>query len=78
MKDLFDAPASPRNPAPAPEKVPDAPPEKAKPALPCVKPWDGVNHKCRVGGGDAPFSDNGGLSWFCKWHAPPRFFPGDR
>lgn len=33
---------------------------------------------CRVGGGDACFSDNGGQTWFCRKHRTRGFLPSDR
>jgi hypothetical protein len=78
--DLFDfgfddpAPSEVKKPAPAPAPPP---PEPAK-IEPCARrPWSG-GYRCRVGGGDACFSDNNGGSWFCRIHAPRGFFPADR
>lgn len=46
---------------------------------PCTRPFTGEpSHRCRIGGGDAGYSDNGGRSWFCGAHRPRDFLPKDR
>lgn len=78
MADLFDFgfddPAPTELPPPAP---PPAPPLPEAP-LPCDGPARPGGYVCRVGKGDAFMSDNGGLSWFCRTHRPPGFFPHER
>jgi hypothetical protein len=77
MPDLFDFGFD----DPAPEELPAAAPPPPPPPAPLVKcprrRWSG-GYACRVGGGDACFSDNNGASWFCAPHAPRGFFPADR
>lgn len=74
MPDLFDFGFD--DPAPAELKPAPAPPPAQAPApKPCARKAWSLGHVCRVGKGDASFSDNGGLSWFCGGHAPADFFP---
>lgn len=79
MPDLFDfgfddpAPAEVKKPLPAPPP----PPPPAAPR-PCERRAWTNGHVCRVGGGDACFSDDSGRTWFCRIHAPRGFFVKDR
>lgn len=83
MRDLFDvgfddiAPAP--SPAPArPTAPPPAPPPPPSLKADCCRPaWEG-GHVCRVGGGDACYSDDNGRTWFCPKHVPAGFLPADR
>lgn len=76
MPDLFDFGFD--DPAPAElKKAP--PPAKAAPRpSKCDRPAYAGGYVCRVGGGDASFSDNSGHSWFCRRHAPVGFFARER
>jgi hypothetical protein len=48
-------------------------------ALPCLKPMHSVHDtQCRVGGGSACFSDDGGRTHFCMTHRPYGFLPSER
>ena len=72
----FDDPAPAEVKAPAPKAAP--PPAPAAKPAPCARRAFAGGHVCRVGGGDASFSDNSGQSWFCRGHAPRGFFPAER
>lgn len=81
----FDDPAPAEVKAPAPKPAPPAsvsPPinraEKGSPPAPCARRAFAGGYRCRVGGGDACYSDNNGQSWFCRGHVPPGFLPADR
>jgi hypothetical protein len=78
MADLFDFGFDDPAPEELPAPAPPPPPPATAPLVPCArKRWSG-GYACRVGGGDACFSDNNGASWFCAGHAPRGFFPADR
>ena len=78
MRDLFDIGFDDPAPAPpAPKVEPPSEPPPAK-AVACDRPRWNHGNVCRVGGGDACYSDNGGLSWFCRSHRPPGFLPAER
>lgn len=64
-------------PADRPIAPPPAPPRAAAPLTPCTRPFVGP-YRCRVGGGDASFSDDDGRSWLCRAHLPPGFLPQQR
>jgi hypothetical protein len=64
---LFDRPA----PAVA------APERPALASIPCTRPFSG-HYTCRIGGGDAAFSDDSNKTHFCRAHAPFGFFPHER
>jgi hypothetical protein len=75
--DLFDFGFD--DPAPAELKPKAAPPPApAAPAAPCTRRAFAGGYRCRVGGGDACYSDNNGQSWFCRVHVPRGFLPADR
>ena len=44
----------------------------------CDRPARDGGYVCRIGGGAACFSDNGGISWFCRKHRPRGFFASER
>lgn len=71
MTDLFDFGFD--DPAPAEVKAPPPPSPPARPERCERKAYPG-GYVCRVGGGDASFSDNLARTWFCRRHAPADFF----
>jgi hypothetical protein len=76
MPDLFDLGFD--DPAPAELKPAAAPAPAPEPARPCARKARPGGYVCRVGKGDACFSDDNGRTWFCRGHAPRGFFPADR
>lgn len=81
MPDLFDFGFD--DPAPSEVKAPAAkakapPPAQADASVPCERRAFAAGYACRVGKGDASFSDNLGRSWFCRTHAPRDFFEHQR
>lgn len=81
MPDLFDFGFDDPAPGEAAPAV-DAPePVQAKaptPAKRCKRPKTRAGYACRVGGGDACFSDDMCRTWFCREHAPEMFFAAAR
>lgn len=59
-------------------------PDPAGPATPCPRPYSPspspyvASYRCRVGGGDACYSDDAGRTHFCAVHRPAGFLPGKR
>jgi hypothetical protein len=81
--DLFaPSPAAqpkPKAPALAPyEPTPPAPSVTMNAGQACARRATEGGHVCRVGGGDASFSDDDGKTWFCVDHRPAGFLPKDR
>lgn len=79
--DLFADDPAPHTP-PAPQLSPERQAFEAKrqeaAAQPCLRPRPAHGYRCRVGGGDACFSDDGGVSHFCMKHRPWGFLVSER
>ena len=88
--DLFsptDEPPAPKPPERCTAALSDARRvfEAGKPArdlescdLPFRSAHTGSGYRCRVGGGSAPYSEDGGRTHFCRKHRPWGFLPGER